>query len=253
MLFRSAWQKGLEYLYEESDLLPDLICADEKRIRQILLNLLGNAIKFSSRGQILFRVRCATVNEVENNDTLTAQLVFEVADNGIGIPEAELEKIFLPFEQASNNRQQTEGTGLGLAISRNFARIIGGDITVESEMGKGSVFRLEIQVKVVTKTTNANIRERGHVVAPEMNQPDGKRQSKDERKALIPEMLTALPPELLAELEQAAVEGDSDHTEFVVEEIRTHNALLAEALGALVADFEYRVILTNIQILKERK
>lgn len=133
-----AEEKNLGFLYEVDASLPGVIRGDAQRLRQILFNLLGNAVKYTESGQVSLRVVLAT----------PSRLRFEVRDSGIGISEAQLETIFHPFEQACEARRRPGGTGLGLAISRHLARLMGGDITVESRLGEGSLFVFEAEVEV---------------------------------------------------------------------------------------------------------
>ncbi|SFU73674.1 AAA family ATPase [Pseudoduganella namucuonensis] len=133
-----AAQKGLEYVTEIATDLPAAIQADEKRLRQVLLNLLSNAIKFTDRGRVTLRVRRLSAT----------RLRFEVCDTGVGIGEQEREVIFEPFEQVGDQRQRLGGTGLGLAISRQFLRLMGSDILVESRPGEGSTFWFELDVRL---------------------------------------------------------------------------------------------------------
>ena len=131
--------KGLDFL---SDIPPDLpqgIQADEQRLRQVLLNLLSNAIKFTDRGRVILRVRFLP----------PSRLRFEVQDTGIGIGQEQLETIFQPFEQAGEMQRRQMGTGLGLAISRQFIRLMGGEIRVDSRIGQGSTFWFELDVPVM--------------------------------------------------------------------------------------------------------
>ncbi len=139
-----AEEKGLDFI---SDIDPDLpvIQGDEKRLRQILLNLLSNAVKFTDRGQVTLRVRFFP----------PARLRFEVQDSGVGIGKDQLETIFEPFEQVGDMRRRLGGTGLGLAISRQFVRLMGGEIRVESCVGQGSTFSFELDVQVVAEGTAA--------------------------------------------------------------------------------------------------
>lgn len=122
-------QKNLEFKIELYPDLPELIFADKNRIRQILLNLLGNAVKFTDKGSIKMDAGLA-----EN------QIRISVSDTGPGIPQASHRKIFDAFEQADQGMRTTTGTGLGLSISQNIARLMGGTIYVESTLGKGSDF-----------------------------------------------------------------------------------------------------------------
>lgn len=130
--------KKLTFTTQFATDLPPSIYADEKRLRQILLNLLTNALKFTSAGEI-------TLTVSKNLDGL---IRFEVADTGVGILAAEIEKIFLPFEQVGEANIKTEGTGLGLAISQNLVEMMGGEIKVVSEIGVGSTFSFELNLSI---------------------------------------------------------------------------------------------------------
>ncbi|MFJ1260000.1 ATP-binding protein [Cupriavidus sp. CuC1] len=134
-----AEQKGLAFICDTAPDLPGGIRADEKRLRQALLNLLANAVKFTDRGQVSLRVRFFP----------HARLRFEVQDTGIGIREEQLESIFQPFEQGGDAQRRLGGSGLGLAISQRFVRLMGGEIRVESRIGQGSTFWFELELPVV--------------------------------------------------------------------------------------------------------
>jgi PAS domain S-box-containing protein len=134
-----AEQKKLALVYEADADLPHAIRGDELRLRQVLLNLLANAVKFTDRGQVALRVGCPAPGRVR----------FEVQDSGVGIAEDQLESIFQPFEQAGEASRRTAGTGLGLAISRKLVRLMGGDIEVVSRPGEGSLFSFELDMEVV--------------------------------------------------------------------------------------------------------
>ncbi len=132
MLQYRAEQKGVRFHYQPAPDLPSVIRTDPKRLRQVLLNLLGNAVKFTEQGQIILRI-----------DYRDGILRLEVEDSGPGIAEDQLERIFQPFEQTGASHYQSEGTGLGLAITRRIAERMGGTVSVRSEAGKGSCFILE--------------------------------------------------------------------------------------------------------------
>ncbi|RZF26525.1 response regulator [Paraburkholderia sp. UYCP14C] len=134
-----ATEKGLVFACEMPSNLPAAVRVDEMRLRQSLLNLLSNAIRFTEQGSV--RLSVAFVPP--------ARLCFEVRDTGIGIDEARLEAIFRPFEQVSDDRHRFGGTGLGLAISRQLVRLMGGEIHVESRRDVGSTFSIELDVEVV--------------------------------------------------------------------------------------------------------
>ena len=139
-----AEQKDVYFYYKAVGDLPTGIKADEKRLRQVLINLLGNAIKFTDKGQVTLRV--SIVNEVIDNRAL---IRFEVEDSGVGMTSEQLDKIFLPFEQVGDTSRRAAGTGLGLAISRQLVELMGGEIKVDSEFGKGSNFWFEIALPIV--------------------------------------------------------------------------------------------------------
>jgi CheY-like chemotaxis protein len=123
--------------------LPKLVQMDEKRLRQVLLNLLGNAVKFTDHGEVELNVQVLSIHATE------AHLRFEVRDTGVGMSPDQFETIFQPFEQVGDMQQRQGGTGLGLAISRGFVRLMGSEIHVQSTLGKGSVFWFELLVPIV--------------------------------------------------------------------------------------------------------
>ena len=133
-----AYGKGIELIWQCHDEVPTWIVGDATRLRQILFNLVGNAIKFTNHGEVSLCVR-----KVSNSETSTV-LEFSVRDSGIGIAEANHEKIFDAFQQAdTSTTRRYGGTGLGLAISRRLIQLMSGEIKVESELGKGSTFRFQ--------------------------------------------------------------------------------------------------------------
>lgn len=134
-----ASRHGLAFRYETGSLLPLRVQADERRLRQVLLNLIGNAVKFTERGTVTFRVRYAS------DDDKPPRLLFEVEDSGIGIAMEDISRMFERFQQGkAQDGQRSTGTGLGLSISRELARAMGGDIRVVSEPGQGSLFSVDV-------------------------------------------------------------------------------------------------------------
>jgi signal transduction histidine kinase/DNA-binding response OmpR family regulator len=152
-----ADQKDLVFRCETAADLPARAQFDEKRLRQVLLNLLGNAIKFTDTGMVSLVARCTRRHDG------SASIRFEVRDTGIGMDAAQLERIFDPFEQVGHPQRKFGGTGLGLSISRQLVRAMGGDITVSSEPGRGSVFAFEIDVPLSEERIEATLPERGVV------------------------------------------------------------------------------------------
>ncbi len=136
-----ALAKGLLLSVEYAGRVPETIRSDPTRLRQILMNLVGNAIKFTERGSVRLVVRL-----MEPPQTPVCQLGFEVIDTGVGMTQKQMESIFTPFSQAdTSTTRQFGGTGLGLVISRRLAQALGGNVTVESEFGQGSRFLATIE------------------------------------------------------------------------------------------------------------
>jgi CHASE2 domain-containing sensor protein/CheY-like chemotaxis protein/nitrogen-specific signal transduction histidine kinase len=147
-----AVQKGISFTYQADSHLPERICADEKRLRQILINLLSNAIKFTDNGLVTFQVKLLGI---EKKDESTIHKVrFQVEDTGVGMKSEQIDKIFLPFEQVGEKKKRTEGTGLGLAISCKLAELMGSTIQVESTLGVGSKFWLDIDLLLASDWVN---------------------------------------------------------------------------------------------------
>ena len=142
MMRLRAQEKGLRLLLDQSSTFPRYIKGDEARLRQVLVNVVGNAVKFTERGGVTIRMG------VKQNAQL--HLVVEVEDSGPGIKPEDQKRLFKPFVQLAEAGAQ-KGTGLGLAISRQYMQLMGGTIGVESTVGKGSVFRIELPVETATE------------------------------------------------------------------------------------------------------
>ena len=133
-----AEQKGIAFVYEPTSQLPKGVMVDEKRLRQVLINLLGNAIKFTEAGTVTLQVEVRPLSEAETS------LQFHIIDTGVGIEKANLTKLFEAFEQVGDQKKQSEGTGLGLAISQRIVQLMGGTIAVNSQLGAGSKFAFAV-------------------------------------------------------------------------------------------------------------
>jgi len=132
--------------YTPSASLPRHLHADEKRLRQVLINLIENAIKFTQKGTVIFRVESLTPPPG------TVRLRFQIEDTGIGMSTGEMERIFQPFEQASHHSLRAHGTGLGLAISKNLVQMMAGELEVESQPGQGSTFTVTLDLPIAAQT-----------------------------------------------------------------------------------------------------
>jgi len=152
-----AEEKGLIFSCEAGDDLPQAVSVDERRLRQVLLNLLANAIKFTDHGQVTLRVRAQPAGPADEAPGAEPRLRlrFEVQDTGIGISAEQAGRLFQPFEQVSDAPHRAGGTGLGLAICRQLARLMGGDVAVQSQLGQGSLFWFEIVVAAATAAPGA--------------------------------------------------------------------------------------------------
>ncbi len=137
--FRAA-SKNIQLVFDYAPDIPQYIQTDESKLLQVLLNLLGNAIKFTHKGNVTLRVSGGA--EEENS----SQIFFEVQDTGLGIAPQEINLLFEAFGQTETGRKSHQGTGLGLAISRKYVQLMGGDITVTSILGEGSRFAFDIQI-----------------------------------------------------------------------------------------------------------
>ncbi|WP_422641120.1 ATP-binding protein [Tolypothrix tenuis] len=140
-----AEQKVIGFHVQLSADLPVGIRADDKRLRQVLINLLGNAIKFTEKGSVIFKVEVKATQE-EFQQLPIHKIRFEVTDTGVGMNPEQLQKIFLPFEQVGEQKLQFEGTGLGLAITHKFITLMGSQIEVKSELGQGSSFWFDLEL-----------------------------------------------------------------------------------------------------------
>lgn len=141
-IFRlSAQQKGLDFLVEPQPNLPEAVFTDETRLRQILLNITGNAIKFTDKGHIKISAKLSPENDRAVDDESTVGLIFEIQDTGKGISDSEKERIFDAFaQQRGQEEKEYGGTGLGLAICKRMTELMGGEIKLNSTIGAGSTF-----------------------------------------------------------------------------------------------------------------
>ena len=143
--------KGIVFVYDPAPNLPSGIRADKKRLHEILVNLLDNAVKFTDRGKVTFRVLYSEERTQPAHEQPSAHLRFEIQDTGPGIPADHVEEIFLPFQRLNPHHHSVEGTGLGLAISRQFVKMMGGELSVQSTPGAGSLFWFEISAPIISK------------------------------------------------------------------------------------------------------
>jgi signal transduction histidine kinase/FixJ family two-component response regulator len=165
MFVLRAREKGLTLLFDIAPEVPRYVVTDESKFRQVIVNLVGNAIKFTDAGGATLRVRSRT-------ETGTgARLFFEVEDTGKGIVPEEMNRLFEPFMQTQAGAESTEGTGLGLTISKKYIELMGGAISAKSEKGKGSIFSFDVRVTSAEASEIVTPRPRRRVVGLAPGQP----------------------------------------------------------------------------------
>ena len=153
-----AQQKEIEFIYLPDDGLPEAVEVDEKRLRQVLINLLGNGVKFTDKGRITFKVIVLNQSPTQN------KIRFQVEDTGVGMTPEGIAKIFMPFEQVGEVKYQKEGTGLGLAISHTIVQLMESEIQVQSQLGKGSNFFFDVDLPLVTEWEKAATTDGKHII-----------------------------------------------------------------------------------------
>ncbi|MEO0967572.1 MAG: chemotaxis protein CheB [Cyanobacteria bacterium J06639_18] len=177
--------KGLQLNVEFSEDVPQYIRSDEARLRQVLINLLGNAIKFTDTGNVVLqiikgriikgKITKDTIPELTyshtNNEVNFCDLTFRIKDTGKGIAEENLSNIFDAFVQAGNNQEYFDGTGLGLAISKNYVDLMGGQMQIQSSLGKGTTVEFDIPVIIIPKEEFVESLPKGRITGLEPNQP----------------------------------------------------------------------------------
>ena len=213
MLRLQTEQRGLSFEYEEDPGLLYAFHGDAMRLRQVLFNLLGNAVKFTEKGQVSLRIRrlaAEPADETSDLDSSTQVTIrFEVEDTGLGIPPEQMKKIFMPFEQYSGSRLYTEGPGLGLTLCQRLLHLMGSELKVQSQLGQGSLFWFELVLPELKKTDTSI-------------ETDLRRQLQNSETAVIPPSKKALTT-----LNDLALIGD-------IMEIREH----VEALASADSQFE---------------
>ena len=170
--------KNLTLVFRIEPSVPQFIYTDEGKLRQIMINLLGNALKFTEVGGITLTVKMQAITAKENQiDFLfsdTYSLYFAVQDTGPGIEPAEREKLFSPFEQTETGRTSNEGTGLGLSICHKFVELMGGELKVDSKIGRGSTFYFDILIRQqdeISTVDHLDLNEQRQIISLAPNQP----------------------------------------------------------------------------------
>lgn len=189
MLQFKAQSKGLKLIVERDSNLPQWAHTDEKKLYQVLVNLLGNAIKFTNQGSVTLRVRS------EQSDQTSCRLCFEVEDTGVGIAPTEVDSLFKVFVQAEAGNKLNQGTGLGLAISQRFVQLMGSQIRVQSTLNRGSIFYFELGVKLPQAVCLASELPKQRVIGIASGQPTYRIlvvEDLEENRRLLVKLLTSV-------------------------------------------------------------
>ncbi|MEG4839739.1 ATP-binding protein [Microcoleus sp. B9-D4] len=166
-----AREQQLQLIFDCSSDIPEYVQTDQLKLRQVLINLLSNAIKFTKQGVIRLRVSAFIDRKNQQLPISNYQLHFEIEDTGAGIAADELDKLFQAFVQTKTGTKSQQGTGLGLAISQQFVKLMGGVITVRSEVGRGTTFAFDLPVSAVDAPATQPVQPPRRVIALERNQP----------------------------------------------------------------------------------
>lgn len=260
MLMLKASAKGLRIDLEIKSDVPQFIFTDEGKVRQILINLLGNSIKFTQTGSITLRVRLTNSVEIAQevqaeNDAIgdafssdnqsevpsieseiesscdpklsSVLLQFEVEDTGEGIAPEDIKKLFEPFVQTGSGQRSKEGTGLGLAISRWLVHMLGGDISLKSKLNSGTTFRFNIPGIHDFQKSEPN------VVSAQIARS---------QKPLLPSDVLVMPHAWITTLNEAAIRVDASQILQLIEEIPSQDRFLANILLRLINEFRFDII-----------
>ncbi len=221
MFALKADTRHLKLLFERDEAVPHYIRTDDVKLRQVLINLLNNAIKFTDEGGVAVRVRSHRFSDLptpdpsqegkeknaevfttnlhfegkeKNAEAFTTNLHFEIEDSGPGIASEEMDMVFEAFGQTKTGRQSQEGTGLGLPISRKFVQLMGGDMHVESDIRHGTTFTFDIQVYVVDAADREAVGPTRQVIALEPGQPRYRMLIVDDKRDNRQLLITLLNP-----------------------------------------------------------
>ena len=195
-----AAQKGITFIFKPEANLPVVVQGDEIRLRQVLTNLLSNAVKFTDRGGVTLAVGYQA-----------GELSFRVEDTGIGIERDHLTEIFLPFQQVGHSSSHSEGVGLGLAISQRLVVAMGGQLHVESNLGVGSIFQVDLNLPVP----------KSPMVAPAEGLKQRRAGQRPEPRREPAGLKLQLPPEIAGKLHEAALDGDIKEIRALIDQLES--------------------------------
>ncbi|MFS8119751.1 MAG: PAS domain S-box protein, partial [Microcoleus sp.] len=198
MLKMQSNKKGLQLIFDLTPDLPIYVEIDESKLRQVLINVVGNAIKFTAEGGVNLRIKHELLLNQNYGDIPPFNnccLLFEIEDTGSGIAAEEMDNLFKPFAQTESGRKDQEGTGLGLPISQQFVQLMGGKMTVTSRVGCGSIFKFDVRVSIPSSVEIQVAQTARRVVGIEPGQPEYRILAVDDRlesRLLLVRMLSSL-------------------------------------------------------------
>jgi signal transduction histidine kinase len=217
--------KQLNFILDIAPDIPRFIKTDCGKLRQVLLNLLDNAIKFTKWGEVFLRATSELLPDEKSN------LIIEVIDSGVGIPLDKQEALFRPFMQLVEKKCDTIGIGLGLTISKSLIELMSGNLSVTSVPGKGSIFRIELPVTILANENNV-------VTTKEEHSPT----KKPMPLKITPEMLSQLPLTLRQHLREMALELDIEEIDKTITQIDHIAPRVAEGLEELAKTYQFEQI-----------
>jgi len=242
-MFRlKAKEKDLILRFEISKNLPELILLDEKKFRQILINLLNNAIKFTDKGEVCCRISLSDKNCKKTFTDKPCMIYVEIEDTGIGIAADEMAHLFTPFVQLRAGELSQQGTGLGLSISRKYIQLMGGEIGVDSKPGQGACFWFTICVNIADPSMMDNNQEKT-ISDLDLEYSEKMNPSSEIHSSLTHDDVARLPSNLMNDLKHAASDFDPKSIYKVIEQIREIDRAVADKLEWYVYHFEYNKIL----------
>ena len=240
-------QKGIQFQVETTSKLSAQLLGDIQKLRQILINLLSNALKFTSHGFIAVRI-----TEMQKDHQIL--LRFAVEDTGAGIAQEELHKLFIPFEQTTSGKRVQTGTGLGLAISQQLTKLMGGDLTVTSEIGQGSIFTFTAYVDIVPDAIASQLLDQSKNNSREEmirqsipNQVD----DIDIPKETVLSALQSMPREWQTSLHHAASQLNGHRIVELLKDLSLEHKTVTLYLQYLAENYEYTQITSLIKRLQD--
>lgn len=258
---QKAATKGLRLIIDRDLTLPHYIEADESKLRQVLMSLLDNAIRFTSQGSVTLRVKVGYVGwatepqaaDRDDGSVTRYQLCFEVADTGQGIAPHELEHLFQAFSQTETGRRSERGIGLSLLRSRQFVQLMGGDLTLSSTLGQGTIAQFQIIVRAgvpdsnLTTPLNATSDHEMELPSPFVTSLP-----KLSDELMIESLQLAMPVDWLAQLHQAAIKGFDHQIAQLIQDIPAIHAPLAGTLMDWNRNFQFDHIVSITRQVLER-